>query len=103
MGREAPYEHSRQTDHHPAEATRTSTEAVGCALEESGREAPFGHVSELHRKWPGPPARLPARADRGEPQAAAGGALFLGAAYASGRGADGVHRRGSHHSGVYTV
>src|SRR5713101_2701468 len=98
MAGEAPYEHSRQADHHPAEAARTSAEAVGGALEEPGRQVPIGHVSELHRKWPGPPSRLLARADRGEPRAAAGGALLLGAAYASRRRADGVYRRGSRHS-----
>src|SRR5229473_8310216 len=97
---EAPYEYSRKADHQPTEAARTSAEAIGGALEEPGREGHIGHLSELHRKWPGPPSRLLARADRGEPQAAAGGALFLGAAYASGRRADGVHRRGSHHGGV---
>ena len=35
--------------------TTTSAEAIGGALEEPGRQVPLGHISELHRKWPGLP------------------------------------------------
>src|SRR5437899_1700299 len=92
---EATFEYSRQADRHPAEAARTSAAAIGGAPEKPGRAGPFSHLSELHRKWSGRPSRLPDRADRGHPQAADGGALFLDAAAASGRRTDGVHGRGS--------